>query len=159
MRAALVSVNLFSLLCDGNNVVSISSMGVIKRYGGPIVYLFFYGFILLALLVWADSGSVLPRRLTKRKTVPRESNSVDSLKHDVDAEAETAIASDDLLRVLGVSKTYNGIKVVDDVTLGVSRDTLFALLGPNGAGKTTTFNLISTLILLSPHILIKITRL
>jgi len=32
--------------------------------------------------------------------------------------------------------------VVEDVSLGVGKDTVFALLGPNGAGKTTIFNII-----------------
>jgi ABC-type multidrug transport system ATPase subunit len=58
------------------------------------------------------------------------------------AEVKEATSSEDLLRVLGVSKSYQADKVVDDVSIGVSRDTLFALLGPNGAGKTTTFNMI-----------------
>ena len=63
-------------------------------------------------------------------------------KSDVAAEAEAALSSDDLLRVLDATKTFHGNKVVDDVSLVVSRDTVFALLGPNGAGKTTTFNMI-----------------
>lgn len=66
----------------------------------------------------------------------------DSKKEDVAADAEGALGSEDLLQVLGVTKAFNGTKVVDDVSLGVSRDMLFALLGPNGAGKTTTFNMI-----------------
>ena len=38
--------------------------------------------------------------------------------------------------------TYNCQRVVDNVSVGVSRDAVSALLGPNGTGKTTTFNLI-----------------
>jgi len=68
--------------------------------------------------------------------------SVNSSRQDVLAAAEVAANSDDLLRVLNVSKTYAGNKVVDDISLSVGRDTVFALLGPNGAGKTTTFNII-----------------
>ncbi|KAF9011286.1 hypothetical protein BDQ17DRAFT_1298756 [Cyathus striatus] len=134
-RAALVSVNLFSLLCTGDEVVD-SSIGTIKKFGGPILYLFIYIFVLLIILVWADSGTLLPRRF-------RENKETKGIVHnDVVAEAEAAQKSDDLLRVLQVSKAYNRNKVVDDVSLGVSRNTMFALLGPNGAGKTTTFNLI-----------------
>lgn len=63
-------------------------------------------------------------------------------KKEYVADAEGALSSEDLLQVLGVTKAFNGNKVVDDVSLGVSRGMLFALLGPNGAGKTTTFNMI-----------------
>lgn len=141
-RAALVSVNLFSLLCDGSTVVNASSMGSIKRYGGPILYLFVYAFILLAILVWVDSGSRTPRRLGVRKQPSSGTGTASSSKEDVIAAAEAVTGSDDLLRVINISKKFNGNQVVDDVSLGVSKDTIFALLGPNGAGKTTTFNII-----------------
>lgn len=141
-RAGLVSVNLFSLLCDGNAVVTASSMGSIMRYGGPITYLIIYSFILLAILVWVDSGTRLPRRLGSSRNTSLHADSTKLSRKDVIAEAMAATNSEDLLRVLRVTKSYQADKVVDDVSLGVSRDTLFALLGPNGAGKTTTFNMI-----------------
>ena len=92
--------------------------------------------------MWADSGSRVPRRLHPRKGISSGSGTAPSSQEDVIAAADAVSKSDDLLRVLNVSKVYNGSKVVDDVSLGVPRDTLFALLGPNGAGKTTTFNII-----------------
>lgn len=141
-RAALVSINLFSLLCVGNSVVTVSSMGSIMRYGGPIVYLIIYSFVLLAILVWVDSGTRLPRQRGTSRRTALPSGSVELSRKDVIAEAEAVSSSEDLLRVLNVSKSYQAEKVVDNVSLGLSRDTLFALLGPNGAGKTTTFNMI-----------------
>ncbi|KAF9535634.1 hypothetical protein CPB83DRAFT_878765 [Crepidotus variabilis] len=141
VRAALVSANLFSLLCDGTETVTAASFGSIKRFGGPILYLFIYMFVLLGILFWADSGSrPSPKRLKKRlvSTEPGEMTS----KEDVATAAISTEESNDLLKVLNVSKLYNGKRVVDDVTLGVPKDTIFALLGPNGAGKTTTFNII-----------------
>ncbi|KAJ3513241.1 hypothetical protein NLJ89_g3058 [Agrocybe chaxingu] len=140
-RAGLVAANLFSLRCDGSSVVTAASLGEIKRYGGPILYLFVYMFVLLAILVWADSGS-RKNRLRKRKVIHSATGTAASSKEDVIEAAKSVAISDDLLRVLNISKSYNGNQVVDDVSLGVSRDTVFALLGPNGAGKTTTFNMI-----------------
>lgn len=137
-----MSVNLFSLLCDGNSVVTVSSMGSVVRYGGPIVYLIVYSLLLLAILVWVDSGTKLPRRLGSPRRSSSSTGSVESSRKDAIAEVKEATSSEELLRVLGVSKSYQADKVVDDVSLGVARDTLFALLGPNGAGKTTTFNMI-----------------
>ena len=148
MRTAFVSVNLFSLLCDGTTPVTTSSLGDIMRYGGPIVYLFVYGFVLLGILVWVDSGSIIPRRFLKTSGRQVRMNELQANlevnKQDVAAEAHTVAHSSDALRLLHLTKSFDGNKVVDDVSYGVSRDTIFAMLGPNGAGKTTTFNMIRT---------------
>ena len=147
LRAAFVSVNLFSLLCDGTKPLTAASTGTITRFGGPILYLFVMGFILLSILIWTDSGSILPRRLRpgKRHGTKNDlegTNDSNTLRSDVIEESKAAASSNDLLRVLGVSKKYGDQNVVDDVSLGVSKGTVFAMLGPNGAGKTTCFNII-----------------
>lgn len=46
------------------------------------------------------------------------------------------------VEVRGLSKTYAGRAVVDDLSLSVQRGEVFALLGPNGAGKTTTVEIL-----------------
>ena len=48
-----------------------------------------------------------------------------------------------LLRADGVSKSFDAVAAVRDVTFGIQPGELVALIGPNGAGKTTLFNLIS----------------
>ena len=50
---------------------------------------------------------------------------------------------DTLLRLTGVTKSFGGLRVVEDVSFGVPRSGRLGLIGPNGAGKTTVFNLIS----------------
>ncbi|KAG1779604.1 hypothetical protein EV702DRAFT_965686 [Suillus placidus] len=146
MRTAFVSVNLFSLLCDGTTPVTAASLGDVMRYGGPILYLFVYGFVLFGILVWVDSGSIIPRRFlnTKGRQVRMDElqANFEANRQDVAAEAHAVAHSSDALRLLHLTKTFEDNKVVDDVSYGVSRDTIFAMLGPNGAGKTTTFNMI-----------------
>lgn len=128
-------------------------MGVITRFGGPIFYLIVYGFVLLGVLVSADSGSIFSKR-GRRVHSPVAPES-DPTKLDVAREAHAALNSQDILRVQHMSKSFGSNKVVDDVSFGVSQDVIFALLGPNGAGKTTTFNVIRALRLptstISPH--------
>jgi branched-chain amino acid transport system ATP-binding protein len=50
---------------------------------------------------------------------------------------------DAILSISGLSKSFGGLKVIDDVSFDVRRGSRTALIGPNGAGKTTVFNLIS----------------
>ncbi len=52
----------------------------------------------------------------------------------------------DLLEAIGLEKSYQQKKAVDDVSVKIKRGEIVGLLGPNGAGKTTTFSLILGLI-------------
>ncbi len=46
------------------------------------------------------------------------------------------------LRAEGLTKSFVGRRVVDDVTIEVHAGEVVGLLGPNGAGKTTSFHMI-----------------
>jgi len=50
-----------------------------------------------------------------------------------------------VLAATGVSKSYDGTRVLDDVTFSVNAGEVVALLGPNGAGKTTLLSIIAGL--------------
>jgi ABC-2 type transport system ATP-binding protein len=46
----------------------------------------------------------------------------------------------------GLTRAFDGVPAVEDVSFSVPAGTLFALLGPNGAGKTTTVRMLMGLI-------------
>jgi branched-chain amino acid transport system ATP-binding protein len=48
-----------------------------------------------------------------------------------------------LLEVANVSKTFEGFRALNQVSLRVDEGRLFAIMGPNGAGKSTLFNIIT----------------
>ncbi len=50
-----------------------------------------------------------------------------------------------MLVIENLTKSFGGIKAVDDCSFSVLQGKITALIGPNGAGKTTLFNCISGL--------------
>jgi len=48
-----------------------------------------------------------------------------------------------LLVVQGISRSFGGVRAVDQASFDVQAGSITGLIGPNGAGKTTAFNLIS----------------
>ena len=48
-----------------------------------------------------------------------------------------------MIRVEHLSKTFSGLKAVQDVSFSIEEGKISGMIGPNGAGKTTTFNMIS----------------
>jgi spermidine/putrescine transport system ATP-binding protein len=54
-------------------------------------------------------------------------------------EAPAAAAD---VRIEGVTKRFDGVVAVDDLSLEIPRGSFFAMLGPSGCGKTTTLRMI-----------------
>jgi len=50
------------------------------------------------------------------------------------------------IEVQNISKSYNKIKAVENITFNVNDGELFGLIGPDGAGKTTIFRILTTLL-------------
>ena len=52
------------------------------------------------------------------------------------------MASDTVISVRGLRKSYDGFEAVRGIDLEIARGEVFAFLGPNGAGKTTTVEIL-----------------
>src|SRR4030043_1164012 len=50
-----------------------------------------------------------------------------------------------VIKVENLTKKYEDVVAVDDISFEVKKGEIFGLLGPNGAGKTTTLEIIETL--------------
>jgi len=48
-----------------------------------------------------------------------------------------------MIRIEGVSKKFDDLVAVDNLSLHIKQGEIFGLLGPNGAGKSTTISMIS----------------
>ncbi len=53
----------------------------------------------------------------------------------------------EVLKVENVSKSFDGVHAVKNVSLAIQTGKIYGLLGPNGAGKTTTIRMIMNIII------------
>jgi branched-chain amino acid transport system ATP-binding protein len=48
-----------------------------------------------------------------------------------------------MLEVQGLSKSFRGLRAVQEASFAVAEGSIVGLIGPNGAGKTTIFNMVA----------------
>jgi iron complex transport system ATP-binding protein len=53
---------------------------------------------------------------------------------------------DEILKICNLSFSYNGAKVIDNISFSAERGAFVSVLGPNGSGKSTLINLISNVL-------------
>lgn len=51
-----------------------------------------------------------------------------------------------MLEIVHLSKSFDSLKAVDDISFDIKKGEIFGLLGPNGAGKTTVISMIASLL-------------
>ena len=92
--------------------------------------------LLIVVFLWFRPQGVLPER---RRITTRPSGATVSEPQRKPPVAATEIA----LRAVGLTKRFNGVPVVSDVSFALRRGRLTGLIGPNGAGKSTTLAMLA----------------
>jgi len=65
------------------------------------------------------------------------------MKHAAPVRSLEAGSQSAFVRIEGVTKTFAGIKAVDNVSIDIAKGELFALLGGSGCGKTTLLRMLA----------------
>lgn len=137
VRAGIVGLNLFGLLCSGSPPQKATYGGGINLYGGPILYLIIQSLLMFAFLIWYDHNFTFGNTGRKKDVSTVDGEAMDTREPEVSEEEARAVNSEDGLRALHVNKTYSSMKAgkvhaVVDLTFGIKRGEVFGLVGPNG---------------------------
>jgi ABC-type branched-subunit amino acid transport system ATPase component/ABC-type branched-subunit amino acid transport system permease subunit len=102
-----------------------------------------FGLAIIAVILMAPEG--LFWRLSDRF---RRSPAVETLAPARPAAAaapavRAAVVADPIMQVRTLSKSFGGLRAVQDVSFTLHRHEILGIIGPNGAGKTTLFNLLN----------------
>jgi len=62
------------------------------------------------------------------------------------AQAAASVEASSVLSVRRLTKSFGGLKAINDVSFDAAPNQVTAMIGPNGAGKTTVFNLVTNIL-------------
>ncbi len=106
-----------------------------------------YGITVMLVILLAPEGVYWKARdLLRRRSTPASPRP--STEASVPAPEPVRLVAapsgtETLLEVKGLSKSFGGLKAVQDASFDVRRGEILGIIGPNGAGKTTLFNLLN----------------
>jgi ABC-type branched-subunit amino acid transport system ATPase component/ABC-type branched-subunit amino acid transport system permease subunit len=97
-------------------------------------------------IYWKVRDKLRQRRESREPAgaiVTRSDAEVAALAAEAVVARRRPIAGRTLLEVRNLSKSFGGLKAVQNVSFSVSEGQILGIIGPNGAGKTTLFNLLN----------------
>jgi ABC-type branched-subunit amino acid transport system ATPase component/ABC-type branched-subunit amino acid transport system permease subunit len=111
-----------------------------------------FGFAIICVILLAPEGLFWKLRDLLRKRLAR-SAAESTRAPDVSRPAATvtplptarkrAATSEVVLEVRDLSRSFGGLKAVQNVSFKLHKNEILGIIGPNGAGKTTLFNLLN----------------
>ena len=105
--------------------------------------------LLILVFLWFRPQGILPER--RRKILgdradadpPAPSNGLRERPAVAGAATEQLEADPIVLRCEGLTRSFEGVRAVDDVTMSFQRGRLTGIIGPNGAGKSTALAMLA----------------
>jgi branched-chain amino acid transport system permease protein len=101
-----------------------------------------YGSVTLLFLILAPYGLIGALERVRGRLLPERQEPLPEPKPLPLRKAAAAEAAP-LLRLEGISKSFGGLRAIEDVSMELEAGEVVGLIGPNGSGKTTLLNIIS----------------
>ena len=105
--------------------------------------LLFAGLVLLTVLFFPGGMAGQLAKLRRARPEAAVDQAPPDRAPESAAPAPTEQDKSALLHVGNVSKSFDALRAMDNLTLSVHPGEILGLMGPNGAGKTTLFNMLS----------------
>lgn len=161
----IASGEAMSLIFSGE-LLAIALIGGMRSFSGPILgalfyilfreylsmytndWLLYFGLTFILFILFSPEGlvGVASRLVSLIRPAPTTDAAMGSRQAVLDREFFPGFLlarGTEPLNCQNVTKSFGGIKAVNDVSMTIENQGVHALIGPNGAGKTSLFNILS----------------